>query len=48
MKYNILITPALGQPYTIKLETDNIKWSMEQYARNRAAFTYQIIEDGSN
>ena len=46
--YKILITPAEGQPYTITLKTDNIEWSMQQYARNRAPFTFEIIEDGSN
>ena len=46
-KYKILITPVDDKPYTITLDTDNIEWSMSQYARNRGAFSYKVIIDGS-
>lgn len=42
IKYDILITPVDGQPYTIMLETADLDWSMEQYARNRTPFTYEV------
>jgi len=51
--YKILITPhviegeqsqIIERPYTIDLTTDDINWSMEQYQRNREAFTWEILE----
>jgi hypothetical protein len=48
--YKIEITPlteTMGRedaPYTIEIKSDNINWSMEQYQRNRAAFTWEIKE----
>ena len=48
--YKIEITPlteTMGRedaPYTIEIKSDNINWSMEQYQRNRAAFTWEILE----
>ncbi len=44
-KYKILIIPVEGELHTIELETDNIEWSMKQYARNRKPFTYEIVEE---
>ena len=41
--YQILIKPSDDKPYTIEIQTDNIEWSMEQYARNRSSFTYEIV-----
>lgn len=29
----------------IKLKTNDIQWSMEQYQRNRKALTWEIIEE---
>ena len=43
--YKILIIPAEGELHTIELKTDNIEWSMKQYARNRKPFTYEIVEE---
>ena len=40
--YEVLITPTSDKPYTIEIKTDDIEWSMEQYARNRSSFTYEI------
>ena len=51
--YKILITPhviegeqsqIIEKPYTIEMNTDRIEWSMEQYQRNREAFTWEILE----
>lgn len=44
-KYDILITPVDEQPYTITLETSDLEWSMEQYARNRKPFTFEIVKE---
>ena len=41
--YEVLITPTDGKPYTVEIKTDDIEWSMEQYARNRSSFTYEIV-----
>jgi hypothetical protein len=44
-KYDIRITPVGAEnipPYTITLETDDLDWSMQQYARNRSPFNYQV------
>ena len=48
--YKIQITPLTetmcrgDAPYTIEIKSDDINWSMEQYQRNRAAFTWEIKE----
>ena len=48
--YKIEITPlteTMGRqdaPYTIDITTDDINWSMEQYQRNREAFSGEILE----
>tara|TARA_R110002072_G_scaffold6585_3_gene38144 strand:+ start:2550 stop:2714 length:165 start_codon:yes stop_codon:yes gene_type:complete len=45
IKYDIRITP-IGEesipPYIITLETDDLDWSMQQYARNRSPFTFEV------
>ena len=30
--------------YDIEITTENLEWSMEQYERNRAPLTWEIIE----
>ena len=48
--YKIEITPLIttggrgDAPYFLELTTDDIKWSMEQYQRNREPFDWEIIE----
>ena len=48
--YKIEITPlteTMGRqdaPYIIEITTDDINWSMEQYQRNREAFSWEILE----
>jgi len=43
LSYEVRITPIDDKAYTIEIESDNIDWSMEQYARNRSPFTYEIV-----
>ena len=45
-RYTILITEQDGTQHTIDINTDNIKFSMEQYQRNRNHFTWEIINVG--
>tara|TARA_B100000768_G_C11283277_1_gene380064 strand:- start:4851 stop:5006 length:156 start_codon:yes stop_codon:yes gene_type:complete len=35
----------LYQVRHIKLNTDNIEWSMEQYQRNREPFNWKIVSE---
>lgn len=35
---------TIEKPYTVEIKSDDINWSMEQYQRNRAAFTWEIKE----
>ena len=44
--YKILITEGSKEQYVIQIETDNIKFSMEQYQRNRPHLTWEIIDVG--
>jgi hypothetical protein len=44
--YTIKVIPLeeSGQePYEFKVETSNIKWTMEQYTRNREGLIWEII-----
>ena len=34
-----------AKPYEVVLETDRIKWSMDQYQRNRQPFKWKIIKE---
>jgi len=43
-KYDILIKPIDGEPYTITLETSDLDWSIEQYGRNRKPFSFEIVK----
>jgi len=50
-KYIIEITPLMEEkfcstkPYMTTIETDDIKWSMEQYQRNRKPFSWKIVNE---
>lgn len=44
-KYDILITPFDGEPYETSIVTDDIYWSMKQYARNRHPLTFKILKE---
>jgi len=43
--YTIKVIPISEEqePYEFKVETSNIEWTMEQYARNREGFAWEII-----
>lgn len=42
--YTIKVIPLNEEqePYEFKVETSNIEWTMEQYARNREGFAWEI------
>ena len=45
--YKIEVTQSYGdfvEVYEIELDTDRLEWSMEQYARNRGAIKYKVLE----
>ena len=44
-KYLIEITESNGEVSTLELETDRLDWSMEQYQRNRNAFTWKVVAE---
>lgn len=46
-KYKIKVSESSGnsvEVYELELETDRIKWSMEQYGRHRRIVGYKILE----
>lgn len=45
MIYTIEITPNQNEePYTIELNTPDLKWSMAEYQRNRQPLTWKVID----
>ena len=42
-KYKISISYVNGKKEIFEIETPNIKWTMDQYQRNRVPFTYNIL-----
>jgi len=42
--YKIRIFEQGVVSYDIEITTENLEWSMEQYQRNRAPLTWEIIE----
>jgi hypothetical protein len=47
-KYLIEFTYADGSIEEVELTTDNIKWSIEQYCRNRHITEHKIINEGNS
>jgi len=47
-KYLIEFTYADGSIEEVELTTDNIKWSIEQYGRNRQVVSHTILESSSS
>jgi hypothetical protein len=43
LTYRVLIKPHSGEEYMAQFTTDDIDRTMEQYQRNRPAFTYEIL-----
>ena len=43
--YKIKVTPQddVTEPYTFKVETRNIEWTMEQYTRNREPLKWEML-----
>jgi len=47
-KYLVKFVYQNGKEEEVELTTDNIKWSIDQYRRNRAIISHKIINEGSN
>lgn len=41
--YKVELKYLDGSTYITEMATDNIKWTMEQYQRNREPFEYTIL-----
>ena len=46
-KYLIEFTHADGSVEEVELVTDRLKWSIDQWCRNRAIVSHKILEEGS-
>jgi len=47
-KYLVEFIHNDGSVEKVELVTDNIKWSIEQYCRNRHIINHKIISEGSD
>lgn len=47
-KYLVEFTYNNGEKEEVTLTTDNIKWSIEQYCRNRHIINHEILEEGNS
>jgi hypothetical protein len=47
-KYLVEFTYNDGKKEEVELTTDNIKWTIEQYCRNRQIINHQILEEGTS
>ncbi|MDA9111912.1 hypothetical protein N9J42_00345 [bacterium] len=47
-KYLVKFSYQDGKEEEVELTTDNIKWSIEQYRRNRPIVSHKIVNEGSN
>tara|TARA_E500000178_G_C16739799_1_gene625408 strand:+ start:458 stop:634 length:177 start_codon:yes stop_codon:yes gene_type:complete len=47
-KYLIEFTHTDGRIEEVELTTDRIKWSIEQWSRNRSISSYKIISEGNS
>ena len=47
-KYLIEFTHADGTVEEVELVTDRLKWSIDQWCRNRAIVSQKILEEGSS
>lgn len=47
-KYIVEFTHSDGTKEEIELVTDNIKWSIEQWCRNRHVVNHEIISESSS
>jgi len=46
-KYTVEFTYSNGQKEEVVFETDNIKWSMDQWIRNRSIAKRKIIDENA-
>lgn len=46
-KYQIHIKYQNGISEIIDIQTDNLKWSMEQYSRNRDPFEWAVLKESN-
>lgn len=46
--YLVEFTHNNGELEEVTLTTDNIKWSIEQYCRNRPIVKHQILKEGTS
>ena len=46
-KYLVEFTLHDGSKEEVELITDRLEWSLEQWSRNRAVASHQIIEEGT-
>ena len=47
-KYLIEFTHADGSVEEVELVTDRLKWSIDQWCRNRAIVSHKILKEGSS
>jgi|TARA_R110002153_G_scaffold92084_1_gene223860 hypothetical protein len=47
-KYIVEFTHTSGKVEIVELVTDNIKWSIDQWTRNRSVLKHEIIEEGNS
>ncbi len=47
-KYLVEFTHLSGEVEKVELITDDIKWSIEQWCRNRAIAEHKILEEGNS
>lgn len=47
-KYLIEFTYADGTVDEVELTSDNLKWSIEQYCRNRPIVEHKVINEGNS
>lgn len=45
-KYLVEFTHIDGKVETLEFLTDRLDWTIEQYCRNRAVSTYQVLQEG--
>ena len=45
MEYRVLVKYLqTGEEEILELTTEDLRWSMEQYQRNRSTFTWEVLE----
>jgi len=47
-KYLIEFTYTNGEIERVELETDRLKWTIDQYCRNRSILNHKVITEGNS